>query len=96
MSPSTGQRQSRRRQFDPESQARLQRHRAELVRLATVRQTAAAQKRQALADTADLILTAVQDGLSMTEAEDLTKLARPTLYRHVARARKRLEDQQSP
>ena len=91
MSPSTSQRQSRRRRFDPERQARLERHRAELARLANVRKTAAAEERQAIADTADTVLAAVHDGMSMIEAEDLTELTRPTLYRHVALARKRAQ-----
>ena len=95
MSPTTGQQQTPRRRFDPECQARLERHRAHLLRLADLRKTAAAEERQAIADTADTVLAAVQDGMSMMEAEDLTELSRPTLYRHVAAARKRLEQQTS-
>lgn len=96
MPPSTGQGKPRRRPFDPERQARLERHRSDLMRLTIVRKAAATQEKQALADSADLILIAVEDGLSMIEAEDLTELTRPTLYRHVAKARNRLEQNLPP
>ena len=66
------------------------------MRLTIVRKAAATQEKQALADSADLILIAVEDGLSMIEAEDLTELTRPTLYRHVAKARNRLEQNLPP
>jgi hypothetical protein len=73
----------------PDREATRAGYRSELRRLADQRKEAAVRGEQIVAEMARLLPKALQAGISVAEAAELTEFSRPTVYRMLAEMRKR-------